>query len=85
MKYEEEYSAEIKRLEEQLRSAIRMENSLEKAKIAKEKIEILQVLNPNTTGFPVWPFRTKRLVALFSPQIVGAVSTILGLFRTIWP
>jgi hypothetical protein len=79
MKYEEEFSAEIMRLEEQLRSSIRKENGLEKAKIAKDKMEILQTLNPNVIGFPVWPFRYKRLFTLFSPQILGVVSTILGL------
>ena len=85
MKYEEEFSTEIMRLGEQLRSSIRKENGLEKARIAKDKMEILQTLNPNVIGFPVWPFRYKRLFTLFSPQILGAVSTILGLFRTIWP
>ncbi|MGB7873083.1 MAG: hypothetical protein WBL25_01775, partial [Anaerolineales bacterium] len=83
-KYEEEFSAEIIRLEDQLRDSIREEDGLEKAKIAKEKMEILQTLNPNTIGFPVWPFRYNRLLTLFSPQLLGGISTVVGIFQAIF-
>ena len=77
---EDEFSSEIMKLENELRNSVLKEKGWENAKIAKEKIEVLQVLNPQITGFPVWPFRVNLVISLFSPQILGIVGTILSLF-----
>ena len=77
---EDEFSNEIMRLENQLQNSIRKENGWKIAKVAKEKIEILQVINPQETGFPVWPFRFNLVISLFSPQILGVIGTLLSLF-----
>jgi intracellular septation protein A len=81
--YEDEFSNEILRLKDQLRNSIRKECGWEEAKVAKEKIEILQVLNPQSVGYPVWPFRYNLVISLFSPQILGVISTIISVIEII--
>ena len=83
--YEDEFSNEILRLKDQLRTSIRKERGWEEARVAKEKIEILQVLNPQSVGYPVWPFRYNLVISLFSPQILGIISTIIGVIEMIQP
>ena len=83
--YEDEFSNGILRLKNQLQTSIRKETGWEEAKVAKEKIEILQVLNPQSVGYPVWPFRYNLVISLFSPQILGVVSTINGVIDMILP
>jgi hypothetical protein len=48
--------------------------NLEEAIQAKEKLEILKEIHPETTDFPVWPIRvTGTVLFMFSPQIVQMV------------
>jgi hypothetical protein len=80
-KAEDEFSSQVIRLEQQIRSYVEEDKVWEKARIAKERLEILQAVNPNKTGYPVWPFRKTILLALFSPQLLGIVSTLISTYQ----
>lgn len=82
-KHEDEYSNQVSQLEQQIRSYVLDSRNLEKAKLAKEQLEILQAIDPNKTGFPVWPFRYNIFLPLLSPQILGLVGTAISLYNTI--
>jgi hypothetical protein len=48
--------------------------NIKKAEIAKDKLEILQTVNPGKISFPVWPFKfTGTVLTLFSPQIIQLI------------
>jgi hypothetical protein len=59
----------------------KMQSSLEKhmwedAKAVKDKIDLAQIVNPDTIKYPTWPFDRSILLKFWTPQIVP----ILGLF-----
>lgn len=72
---EDEFANNVAGLEEQIRSQINIKEGIEIAKTARDKLEIIQSINPNNTGYPVWPFRTSIVFTLFSPTF----SQLLGL------
>jgi hypothetical protein len=59
----------------------KMQSSLEKhmwedAKAVKDKLDLAQIVNPDTIKYPTWPFERSILLKFWTPQIVP----ILGLF-----
>ena len=59
---------------------LKNENELDKAKKAKEKYEILQVIHPDKIAFPLWPFPRITFFKIFSPHFIA----IIGLFWDIY-
>ena len=84
-RHQDDYSNQVIDLEQELRTYVQQEKGLERAKTAKEKIEVLQAINPQKTGFPVWPFRANLVISLISPQIFGVVSTIVSVIEIFNP
>ena len=80
-KAEDEFAVRVSNLEEQIRSRLDSKKGLEEAKIAKDKLDIIKVLDPNTTGYPTWPFRSTLVIALFSPQIFSIGGFILSIYE----
>ena len=78
---EDGFANRVARLEREIRTYIDQEGELDKAKIAKEKLEIVQVLHPARVGYPVWPFRLGVLVKLFSPQILSIVTGVVSVYE----
>lgn len=85
IRQQDDYSNQVRKLEQELRTNVRKEDGLSRAKLAKEKIEVLQAVNPLQTGFPVWPFRVNMVITLVSPQILGVASTIVSLIKAFLP
>lgn len=78
---EDAFAVRVADLENIIRTHTTITSEIEQAKAAKERLEILQVVNPEKTGFPVWPFRPSLVIKLFSPQIVSAVGFILSIYK----
>lgn len=84
--FQDEYANRIQFYEEQVLSSLGEENGLGRAEKAKEEIVILQVAFESTRkNFPVWPFRPKIVLYLFSPQILSAAVTVIGKLREFLP
>lgn len=78
---EDAFANRVARLEREIRTHIDQEGELDKAKIAKEKLEIVQVIHPARVGYPVWPFRLGVLVKLFSPQLLSIVTGVVSVYE----
>lgn len=78
---EDEFAIRVGNLEEQIRSSIDSDEDVAAAKNAKDKLEIMRAIDPNITGYPVWPFQAITVFRLFSPQLL---STAAGLGLTIY-
>jgi len=83
--YADKIAGQIIFLETEIFLNTKEDGDLLKAKIAKEKIEILQTLNPDKISYPVWPFKVvNTAILVFSPQILqtfaGVSTTIYNLF-----
>jgi hypothetical protein len=83
--YEDEFAERIiefeertKRLEEKLRSSLDKEE-LDKAKSAKEELEIVQVLHPNKTSYPLWPFDRSIALIFLTPQVITILTLLVRL------
>jgi hypothetical protein len=74
--YENGFARRIEQVSKRILTALD-QRMLEEAKAAKEEMEILQVIDPNTIGYPSWPFDTRILIALLLPQIVALVSVVV--------
>jgi len=74
-KTEEEFALLISGLRSEMQSALK-DNRWEDAKTAKEKIDLAQLVDPDTIKYPTWPFDRSILLKFWTPQIVP----ILGLF-----
>jgi hypothetical protein len=78
---EDEFAIRVADLEKQIRYHLDEDEGINKATIAKDKLEIAQTINPNTTGYPVWPFRGFLLLSLFSPQILSIAGFALSIYE----
>jgi len=83
--YADGFAEQILLLERDVFANTREKGDLNKAKTAKEKLEILRSLHPDQLDYPVWPFRfTRTVLTIFSPQLlvtlVGIVTTIYSTF-----
>jgi MFS family permease len=78
---EDEFANRVAGLEGQIRSHLDIDEGIDKAKIARDKLEIIQSINPNKTGYPVWPFRASLMLTLFSPQIFSIVGFALSIYE----
>ncbi len=76
--YEDEFSERIVRLEEKIRSALD-KGELDKAKSAKDEIEIVQVLYSDRIHYPAWPFDLGILLQFLIPQLVAVLSLLIQL------
>ena len=83
--YLDTYATHIKELEKAINLHTTETGDLEKAKEAKEKLEILEIVHPDKQAYPVWPFRfTPTVLAIFSPQILQtSIGIITGLYEFI--
>lgn len=79
MIYEDAFASQAMGLEKIIRDHTTEDGDLKKAETAKEKLEILQTVNPEKTPYPVWPFRfTNTILAAFSPQILQALTGVIA-------
>jgi hypothetical protein len=70
MVYGDSFAIQAMALEQIIRVHTSEKGDLKKAETARQKLEILQTVNPEKITYPVWPFRfTSTVLALFSPQI----------------
>ena len=76
--YEDEFAERAEKLEGKLNSSID-KGEVDNARIAKEEIEIIQVLHPRKIGYPVWPFDRSILLAFLAPQILTILSLVAQL------
>jgi hypothetical protein len=74
-KAEENFTLLISELKSEMQSSLK-EHEWEDAKSVKEKIDLVQVVNPDDMKYPTWPFDRSILLKFWTPQIVP----ILGLF-----
>lgn len=83
--YQNKFADQVRLLEAIIRTHTGESGDLDKAKIAREKLEILQMLHPNKLAYPVWPFPfAPTVIAIFSPQILQTVFGIAtGIFEFI--
>ena len=84
-KAQDDYANRVAALEQQIRSHIDLESGLEEAKVAKDKLAIIhEALNPNTSEYPVWPFRLTVVIKLLSPQIISLAGFALSIYQTVY-
>ena len=82
---EDDFANRIVKLEEKIRVLIDSNENIEKAKMARDKLEIIQAVNPNNSKYPVWPFRTTIVFTIFSPQILSIAGFALSVYETLKP
>ncbi|MBV6396383.1 MAG: hypothetical protein HFACDABA_01981 [Anaerolineales bacterium] len=76
--HEDDFASRVMRLEEIIREHTTEKGDLKKAEAAKQKLEILQTINPDMQPYPVWPFNfTMTLLAALSPQIVQTLAGVI--------
>jgi hypothetical protein len=78
---EDEFANRVASLEEQIRSHVDADGVIDKAKNARDKLEIIQAINPDKSGYPVWPFRASLMITLFSPQLLSIVGFGLSVYE----
>ena len=76
--YDEVLVASTTKAAEKLRLAL-SEGDSTKIKIAKEEFDMMQTLHPEKIGYVTWPISRSTLIAFFVPQIVPAISFIVGI------
>lgn len=76
--YEDSFANRLNALEERIQFSLE-KGSLEEAKTAKEEIDVLQVIHPETMHYPTWPFDRRILLTLLTTQIIPAVNLIVQL------
>lgn len=75
MNYEDAYASQAMELENIILEHTTEKGDLKKAAAAKEKLEILQTVNPKNNPYPVWPFPfTTTVLALLSPQLLQTIA-----------
>jgi hypothetical protein len=84
--YEDDFADWTAKLEQTIQTSIENQEpinsqALEKAKTAKEEMEILQVLHPDKVNYPVWPFDRRILIAFLTPQIPAILSLLADLVK----
>jgi hypothetical protein len=84
--YNDNFAEWTAKLEQMIQSSIEGQapidpQALEKAKAAKEEMEVLQVLHPDNVKYPVWPFDRRILVAFLTPQIPAIISLLTDLVK----
>lgn len=77
--YENEFVEQVAKLEQTMRCALLVEKNIQKAKEAKEELDMTQVIYANTRNYPVWPFDRGILLKFLTPQIVPILSLVVGI------
>ena len=76
--YQDKFTAQAMELEEEIYINTGIDGAFEKAKSAREKLEIFQVLHPDSRPFPVWPFHLpSTILKIVSPQLLLGVAEFL--------
>jgi hypothetical protein len=75
---EDKFAERVAVLKDRIESLLDKEE-LEKAKAAKEKLELIQALYSNDNSYPIWPFDRGILLKFLAPQIVPVLSLIVQL------
>jgi len=79
-RYENEFTQRMEQVSKRILTTLD-QRMLEEAKAAKEELEILQVIGPNTIGYPSWPFDTRILIAFLLPQIIALVGIAIQIIQ----
>lgn len=80
--YADTFTTQLIALETEIIINTSGQGDLNSARIAKEKIEILQTVHPDKLSYPEWPFNLPQTVlTIFSPQILA---TLVGLATSIY-
>jgi hypothetical protein len=79
-RYENEFAHHMEEVSKRILTTLD-QRMLEEAKTAKEEMEILQVIDPNTIGYPSWPFDNRILIALLLSQIIALVSLAIQIIQ----
>jgi len=89
--YEESIALRTGKIEEQINLALK-DADISRLKTAKEELEVVQALFPDTLGFPSWPFRWQTFITFLSSQIIPLISfaigvspVLLGFFAKVFP
>jgi hypothetical protein len=87
--YNDDFAKWTAKLEQAIQSSIEGQatldpQALDKAKAAKEEMEVLQVLHPDNVKYPTWPFDRRILVAYFIPQIPAILSLLTEVVKHFW-
>ena len=81
---QDEFGNRVAMLVTRIRSRMDMEGGLDEATVAKDKLKIImETLNPDNTGYPVWPFRPAIVIKLFSPQIISIAGFALSVYEAV--
>lgn len=54
---------------------------LDEARVAREELEIAQMLPPAKSGYPTWPFDRRILLTFLAPQIVPIASLVVQIVQ----
>ena len=80
--YEDKFAEYITKLEKGIWLSLE-KGMVDQAKAAKEEMDVMQALNPNTIGYPTWPFNRRILLIYLAPQILPILSLILQILPLI--
>lgn len=78
--YYDNFADRVAKLEEKIQFALDKE-TLDEARVAREEMEIAQVLDPDKIGYPTWPFDRRILLAFLAPQIVPIASLVVQIVQ----
>src|SRR6266849_4687352 len=74
--YYDNFATRSAKLEKKIQSALD-DGLIDEAKVARDEMEIVQVLHPSKIGYPTWPFDRRILLTFLASQIVPIVSLIV--------
>jgi hypothetical protein len=75
---QDQFADYVATLEQRIVSQIGGDGGLEEARVANEKLTIIQeAIDPNKSGYPVWPFKHRLLITLFAPQALSIGGTVI--------
>jgi hypothetical protein len=75
---QDQFADYVATLEQRIVSQIAGDGGLEEARVANEKLTIIQeAIDPNKSGYPVWPFKHRLLITLFAPQALSIGGTVI--------
>ncbi len=74
------FADRVAKLEGKIQSSLD-KGLLDEARVAREEMEIAQVLHPDKIGYPTWPFDRRILLTFLAPQIVTIASLAVQLVQ----
>lgn len=74
--YEDEFADRVSKLLKRIQDDLD-QGAVDDAKAAKDEMDVVQVLNPATIGYPTWPFNRRTLVLYLLPQLLPFLGLVL--------